>query len=384
MGGYGAARLGMKHHDLFGAVSILAGGPLQPDFTEAPRAGPVRRQEVLETVFGGDLEYFRAQSPWRIAEQNVAVLRSGTLIRQVIGDRDETLRFNREFHDHLTELGIPHRYVELPGISHSPMGVLSALGEGNWEFYREAFDSGNSGVKKKLGIGFGLGRETGELALNMAGENDFVDTMARGAGLREMNRLTARGVKVPCVFLSLDQMRETITTLQENKIKCAYLAYNLEQYQRAPRAELDDFVGSVKQAKELAAAYGAPLVVGPGMRFMAERERDYAKAAPYADVWLIQSQRFQVDPETGRHATPEEYRENVRRIADLIHTANPRTRIWVQIVVCPGGRPGNDFPPEEIVRLARAIEGFVAAVRIYTAGASRGAETLKEIIRALH
>jgi hypothetical protein len=190
-------------------------------------------------------------------------------------------------------------------------------------------------------------------------------------------------VKVSSVFLSLQQMRETISTLKESGIKCAYLAYNPEQNQRIPRAELDDFVGSVKKAKELASAYGAPLVVGPGMRFMMSREGDYAKAAPNADVWVIQSQRFQIDRDTSKHTPPEEYRKNVQRIVNLIHEGNPKTNIWVQIIICPGARAGNDFSAEEIMRLARAIEDIVDAVRIYTAGAAKGTETLKEVIRLL-
>jgi ribosomal protein L12E/L44/L45/RPP1/RPP2 len=119
------------------------------------------------------------------------------------------------------------------------------------------------------------------------------------------------------------------------------------------------------------------------MRFMMSREGDYAKAAPHADVWLIQSQRFQVDRDKSKHATPEEYRKNVQRIVNLIHQGNLQTKIWVQIIICPGARAGNDFSAEEIVRLARAIEDIVDAVRIYTAGAAKGTETLKEVIRLL-
>jgi|GEM_PF-332403 len=380
MGGYGAARLGFKHHSVFGAISILAGGPLDLEL-KGPRAtaNPEERERILKTVFGGDLEYFKAQSPWVLAEQNATAVRGKTHIRMATGERDSTLGLNRKLSEHLQKLNIPHTFTVPPGVAHDPMALLNALGEANWEFYRRIF-----GAKKKLGIGFGLGRETGDLALTMKGENDFVDTMARGAGLDQMKRLTAQGVKVASVFLSLQQMRETISTLKASGIKCAYLAYNLEQNQHASRTELDDFVGSVKKAKELAAAYGAPLVVGPGMRFMTSREEDYAKAAPYADVWLIQSQRFQIDRETARHAPPDEYRRNIQRVVNLIHQGNPKTKIWVQIIVCPGARPGNDFSAEEIVRLARSIEEIADAVRIYTAGAAKGAETLKEIIRVLH
>lgn len=136
MGGYGAARLGFKHPQLFAAVSLLGAGPLQPDFNEAPRAGPRGRDQVLGTVYGGDMAFYRSQSPWLIVEQNVEKLRSGLLIRQIIGDRDETLGFNREFKQHLDALKIPHTYRQLPDIPHNPNLVLNALGEENWAFYR--------------------------------------------------------------------------------------------------------------------------------------------------------------------------------------------------------------------------------------------------------
>ena len=113
--------------------------PLQLDFREAPRAGPRGRNRILQTVYGGDLEYFKAQSPWVIAEQNAAAVRDQTRVRQIIGDRDETLAFNRDFHEHLAKLEIPHTFTVLPGVAHNPMAVLNALGEANWEFYRAVF-----------------------------------------------------------------------------------------------------------------------------------------------------------------------------------------------------------------------------------------------------
>lgn len=138
MGGYGAARLGFKHPHLFAAVSLLGAGPLQAEFTEAPRAGPRERDRLLNTVYGGDMAYYREQSPWHIVEQNAEKLRTGLLIRQIVGDRDETLGFNREFKQHLDALKIPHSYRQLPGIPHDPNLVLNTLGEDNWEFYRSA------------------------------------------------------------------------------------------------------------------------------------------------------------------------------------------------------------------------------------------------------
>lgn len=139
MGGYGAARLGLKHHDLFGAVSILAGGPLQEEFTHTPRVGKRGREWVWKTIFGGDAAYFAALSPWVLAERNAAAVREQTTMRLVIGKRDEMLAVNEAFHAHLVDLQIPHSYTVLPGVGHSTPRVLEALGEANWEFYRSVF-----------------------------------------------------------------------------------------------------------------------------------------------------------------------------------------------------------------------------------------------------
>jgi esterase/lipase superfamily enzyme len=139
MGGYGAARLGFKHPHLFAAVSLLGAGPLQAEFTETPRAAPRERDRLLATVYGNDMAYYREQSPWQIVEQNAEKLRSGLLIRQIVGDSDETLSFNREFKQHLDAHKIPVTYHQLPGVLHDPNLVLNTLGEDNWEFYRSAF-----------------------------------------------------------------------------------------------------------------------------------------------------------------------------------------------------------------------------------------------------
>ena len=76
MGGYGAARLGFKYPELFRAVSIMGGGPLQADLLEnAPRAGRSRAAEVLERVYGGDREYFRSVSPRALATEHAAAIK---------------------------------------------------------------------------------------------------------------------------------------------------------------------------------------------------------------------------------------------------------------------------------------------------------------------
>jgi poly(3-hydroxybutyrate) depolymerase len=139
MGGYGAARLGFKYTEIFGAISIMGGGPLQDDLMQAPRAGRRRAAEVLDRVYGGDPKYFSEVSPRRIAEENSKAIIAGSLVRQVCGDQDETFPANLDFHKHLERLGIPHSWTVLPGVDHNPMKTLETLGDSNWEFYRSAF-----------------------------------------------------------------------------------------------------------------------------------------------------------------------------------------------------------------------------------------------------
>jgi len=138
MGGYGAARLGFKYPEVFGAASVLSGGPLQQHFTHSPRVNEMRRRLVLRTVFGGDHGYFRAVSPWGLAEEYAQSDRDDLLLRVVIGEEDEMLAVTHEFDAHLTALAIPHTFTVLPEIGHDTRAVLQGLGDDGWAFYREA------------------------------------------------------------------------------------------------------------------------------------------------------------------------------------------------------------------------------------------------------
>ena len=124
----------------------MAAGPVQRDFTYAPR-GERLREELLAQVYGGDLAYFREVSPWHLAELNAARLRSGVAIRMAVGSRDLTEPANDALHKHLESLGIPHTYTVLPGLGHDPIRVMPALGEARWAWYRRVW-AGVAGVEK--------------------------------------------------------------------------------------------------------------------------------------------------------------------------------------------------------------------------------------------
>lgn len=139
MGGYGAARLGFRYPELFRTVSMMGAGPMQEFLTSAPRASKTQAEELLRDVYGGSQAGFQAVSPRRYARENAARLARGSRLRLVIGDRDETLGNNQDFHAYLNYLRIPHDWIVLPGVGHDPFEVLTALGDRQWAFYREAF-----------------------------------------------------------------------------------------------------------------------------------------------------------------------------------------------------------------------------------------------------
>ncbi len=150
MGGYGAARIGFRHPHLFGGVSILAAGPLDPEF-EGPRAtGNPLRTQILADVCDGDMSCFRAGHPWTIAASNAAVLRrSGIVIRQAVGSRDLSLALNRRFHEHLVSLGIAHEFTVVDGVGHDTRELMSGLA--NAEFYRQALGWGSGTNRPPFG-----------------------------------------------------------------------------------------------------------------------------------------------------------------------------------------------------------------------------------------
>lgn len=141
MGGYGAARLGFKYADQFGAVSVLGAGPLQREFSiaDGPREMAQARSQTLRFIYGDDQSYFRQQSPWMLAEKNAEALRSGHVrLRIVVGERDAMYPPNRIFSSHLSQLRIPHDFVVIPGVGHNPLALFRAYGDENWSFYQAA------------------------------------------------------------------------------------------------------------------------------------------------------------------------------------------------------------------------------------------------------
>lgn len=137
MGGYGAARFGFKYTDMFAGISMLNPGPMQKvmNVEEAPIVGREGAQRVFDTVYGGDQDYFLAQSPWQLAADNKGDIADNLKIRLILGADDPITPVNRIFSEHLNALGIEHELILLPNAGHNPREMFAALGEDYWTFF---------------------------------------------------------------------------------------------------------------------------------------------------------------------------------------------------------------------------------------------------------
>ena len=138
MGGFGAGRLGMRHHTHFGAISMLASGPLQATLTrdEGPAFNADMRALLLQRLFGGDQARFLRESPRGMALIYGDAVRAGTKMRIAIGGDDFTRSANEEFSRYLLSLNIPHDFTIVPSVGHDARKLIDQLG---FNFHRDFF-----------------------------------------------------------------------------------------------------------------------------------------------------------------------------------------------------------------------------------------------------
>jgi S-formylglutathione hydrolase FrmB len=109
MGGYGAVKLGLKHHDLFASVNSHSGALGFPRLNPTLTRG---RSPEVERIFGPSARG-GPEDPFAIVER----IDHGRVpaMRIDCGTSDALLAQNREFHTLLESLHIPHEYQEFPG-----------------------------------------------------------------------------------------------------------------------------------------------------------------------------------------------------------------------------------------------------------------------------
>jgi S-formylglutathione hydrolase FrmB len=147
MGGYGAARLGLKHSHLFAGISMLGAGPMQLDFLDPPPGAALSlelRLQIFEQVWNSNPDVFFTQSPWNIVQQaSDQIIESSPKIRLAVGQLDFVVPPNLDFQLHLENLNIVHDFFYPPNVDHSPIQLILSLGTQNWQFYQQALDNAN-------------------------------------------------------------------------------------------------------------------------------------------------------------------------------------------------------------------------------------------------
>ena len=109
MGGHGAVKVGLKHHEMFASINSHSGAlafthgdgkdakGLSPEFArifgKVPSGGPEDPFAIVEKIDHGRIPALRIDC----------------------GTEDFLIEQNRSFHSHLEKLHIPHEYQEFPG-----------------------------------------------------------------------------------------------------------------------------------------------------------------------------------------------------------------------------------------------------------------------------
>ena len=205
-------------------------------------------------------------------------------------------------------------------------------------------------------LGLGLRQQTVPILTAYQGRPGFVMTASGGMAEEYYPHLSGwiRSLGAP----SLEALEQKARRAADNGIPYEALSYGLETSQSTPDAEWQDLVGSTRAARALADRYGKLLIMGPGFRLMSQNEDKYPTMAALADIWVLQTQRLQVNPPV------PDYRDEVERIVDLIRSGNSDIEVWAQITLPPDREPDS----AEWLAYRAAIDDLVQGtyIGIYT------------------
>ena len=114
MGGYGALRTGLRYPDTFGAICALSSALILDSYVRGQAAGPTS-DSYLQAMFGsGDVLHSDLNPIW-LVRQILAQGRAAPRLYLSCGEQDFLLDANRQFHEELTALAVPHTFSTCPG-----------------------------------------------------------------------------------------------------------------------------------------------------------------------------------------------------------------------------------------------------------------------------
>lgn len=202
-------------------------------------------------------------------------------------------------------------------------------------------------VPESCAIGLGLRQETAAILLAQRDHPGFVMSANMQLAVEYYPELSGwiRTLGAP----SLAELETKASRAQDLGLEYEALSYGLETSVTTPEAEWRNLVAATQQARDLADVFGKQLVMGPGLRLMSENEGSYAEMASASSIWMIQTQRLQINP------PGELYRQEVERIVSLLRSGNPEIEVWAQINFLPGEEPD----PEEWLAYRESILDLV-------------------------
>ncbi|MEZ5944448.1 MAG: alpha/beta hydrolase-fold protein [Planctomycetaceae bacterium] len=128
-GGRGTGRYMFKHADLFCSAAPMGGGH--------------QHEKRISESGGQESETLTISPPWNntwdLAQRFVASGQQQPRILIVDGDADFNFEANKEWHEHLTKLGIKNEFIIVPGAKHSATEVYDAVGQRVMQFHVESF-----------------------------------------------------------------------------------------------------------------------------------------------------------------------------------------------------------------------------------------------------
>ena len=173
MGGYGAARLGLKYSNLFSSIIAIAAGPLDENFRTL-ESNSESRDLLLQHVFGGSMQYYRRVNPRGEAlEFSKNTYGKEKLNLHIIcGDKDFTVGHNQRFAEYLTEIGIKHKYTMLPGVDHNMQQVFQTGSDQIFDSLNQQISSSTRKLSKKRNqLRNKRGRQSRRLSMGRRGSN---------------------------------------------------------------------------------------------------------------------------------------------------------------------------------------------------------------------
>ncbi|MDB4373153.1 esterase family protein [Mariniblastus sp.] len=135
MGGRGATRLAMKHPHLFCSLFCQAGNvPRLLDTFDAAT------QEERETMLLGDQrKTWEADDVYAVTQKNKDEIKKNVRIKIACGTADAGhLLTIRDFHQHLTQLGIDHTYLEIEQLGHNRTQMMSTFASSWFDYHVES------------------------------------------------------------------------------------------------------------------------------------------------------------------------------------------------------------------------------------------------------